>query len=386
MLGGAGSITDGKCDGHLKRALETGLGGNGIRSVTASTDPCTVLVLFAPAHPLAEIEQRVRQVVTRAPEDRTGALSSEGPAWHSMDADSVLGALDSSPEGLETGAAGARLRRYGPNALERMPPRSGLETFAAQFANLPVALLAGSAVLSLAAGGLFDAAVVLAVIGLNGFIGSYSETWTEQTIASLEQEGLPPARAFRDGLEADLPTEDLVPGDVIVLGRDQRIPPDARVIAADRLTVNELSLTGESVPVPKAPNVLAASRTPLSGRHNHGVSRLDGDRRQPPRRRRRDRRAHRDQPGAGVADNCRAARDPAATATAFAGAAAGHQLGCRGGPDPVARIGARPGFSADATLAVGAGRLAKQDLLVRRLQAIETLGRCSSSALTRPGR
>lgn len=257
-----------RSDDSLRRALETGLCGNGIRSVSASTRTGTVLILFAPSHPLPEIERRVREAAARRPDMRSGSVFSEGPAWHSMDATSVFAALDSGPQGLESAAARALLRRCGPNTLARVPPRSALETFTAQFVNLPAALLAGSAALSLMTGGVFDAAIVLAVIGLNGLIGFFSETWTERTIASLETGDLPPVRVLRDSSETDMPTENLVPGDVIVLGRDQLVPADARVIAADRLTVNEAGLTGESIPVPKAPNVLAASRAPLAERRN----------------------------------------------------------------------------------------------------------------------
>jgi Ca2+-transporting ATPase len=255
-------------DEGLKRALEAGLGGNGIHSVSASTSTGTVLVLFEPSRPLTEIEERVREVATRGPEARLAAIFSDGPAWHSLDADHVLMSLRSGRDGLSSTIAAALLRRHGRNALWRVERRSALESLIGQFGNLPNALLAGTAILSLMTGGAFDAAIVFAVIIVNALIGFVSESWTEQTIASLERAALPPAQTLRDGAVMPVPAENLVPGDVIVLHGNDVIPADARVIAADRLTLNEAALTGESLPVVKAPNVLAVGNAPLAERRN----------------------------------------------------------------------------------------------------------------------
>ena len=255
-------------DAGLKRALEAGLGGNGIRSVSANTSTGTVLVLFEPGRPLAEIEERVRQVAASGPEARLSGVFTEGPRWHSLDADHVLDALHSGRDGLSSAAAAALLRRHGRNALWRVERRSPLESLIGQFRGLPNVLLAGTALLSLMTGGVFDAAIVFAVIAVNGLIGFVSERWTEQTIASLEGGALPPAHVLRDGGDVTVPPESLVPGDVIVLRGNDAVPADARVVAADRLTLNEAALTGESLPVAKAPNVLAAPNAPLAERRN----------------------------------------------------------------------------------------------------------------------
>ena len=252
----------------LKRALEVGLSGNGVRFVSASTCTGTVLVLYDNSHPLDAIERRVQEVASRKPQERAASAFGDAPAWHSLDADNALAMLGSSRPGLSAAAARASLRRHGPNALMKIARRSGFEILVDQFRSLPVALLAGTAVLSLATGGLSDAVIVLAVIAVNGLVGFVSETWAEQTIASLEQGAMPAARVLRDGGEAMVPAERLVPGDVILLHRDEVVPADARLIAADRLTVNEAALTGESLPVAKAANVLAAARAPLAERRN----------------------------------------------------------------------------------------------------------------------
>ena len=252
----------------LKRGLEIGLSGNGIRSVSASTCTGTVLILFETGRQLEDIERRVREVAGRKPHEQSASPVGDGPAWHSLDAESALKALDSDRSGLSSSTARALLRRHGPNVLVKLARRSGFEILVGQFRNLPTALLAGTAVLSLMTGGVSDAVIVLAVIGANGLIGFMSETWAEQTIASLEQVTPPAAHALRDGVEVAVPAAQLVPGDIVLLHRDEVIPADARLIAADRLTVNEAALTGESLPVAKAANVLATARAPLAERRN----------------------------------------------------------------------------------------------------------------------
>lgn len=254
-------------DATLKQRLEAGLGGDGIRSVSASTRTGTVLILFDPRVSLGEIEQRVRAAAVA--DAKTGAsLSSTTPRWHALTADKVLLALESSPAGLTSAVAGARLRQHGPNVLMKLAPRSGAEMLLDEFRTLPVALLAGTAVLSIATGGVLDAATVAAVLLGNSLLGFFSENWTEQTIESLERGALPAVRVLREGAEQLEPGENLIPGDVLLLRSGDIVPADARILSADRLTVNEAVLTGESVPAAKAGNVLTSDGVPLAERRN----------------------------------------------------------------------------------------------------------------------
>src|SRR3979490_964411 len=168
-------------DHGLKHTLEAGLGGNGIRSVSANACTGNVLILFEPSHPLDEIERRggggggrVREVAARGPA-RSPSILTEGPPWHSIDAEKVLVTLDSRASGLTSAAANARLPRHGANLLTKIARRTGSEILLDQFGTLPVALLAGTALISLMTGGLMDAAIVLAVMAVNGIIGFVSE-------------------------------------------------------------------------------------------------------------------------------------------------------------------------------------------------------------------
>jgi Ca2+-transporting ATPase len=137
----------------------------------------------------------------------------------------VVAALDSRSVGLTSAAASVLLRQQGANILVKLERRSRAEMLLDQFRTLPVALLAGTAILSLATGGVLDAAIVLSVLVGNSLIGFFSESWTEQTIESLERADLAAVRVLRDGKERIEPGENLVPGDVILLrGSDIVLP------------------------------------------------------------------------------------------------------------------------------------------------------------------
>src|SRR5262249_15998563 len=113
----------------------------------------------------------------------------------------------------------------------------------------PVILLAAAAVLSMATGGVLDAAVILGVVALNAGIGVATESTTERIIGSLRlpMQGTAPVR--RDGRSIELPISDIVPGDTMVRRRGVGVSADARVIASDGLSLDESMLTGESLPV-----------------------------------------------------------------------------------------------------------------------------------------
>jgi len=253
---------------RAKHALEAGLAGRGIRSVSASTSTGTVLVLYETGHDLVEITRRLGESAERAFDPNAPDASSGRPSWHAMDVDDVIGMVKSHPWGLSEAEAKTRLAETGTNAIAPISGRTQLEILFSQFNSLPIALLAGGAVLSIATGGLVDAAIILAVIGLNGAIGFIAEARAEETIGSLSESRAPVSRVLRAGKECEVPAEELVPGDLFELRRDELVPADARVIRANRLTVNEAMLTGESIPVVKAANVVAPHSAPIADRHN----------------------------------------------------------------------------------------------------------------------
>jgi P-type Ca2+ transporter type 2C len=201
---------------------------------------------------------------------RMGPCSATaGPIWHRLPVSKALSLLESSPEiGLGESAAAARLERWGPNRLPDAAPRSGLGILAEQFSNVPVALLGVSAALALVTGGVLEAIAIGCVIGLNAAIGYATESEAERTINALTDDERPPATVIRSGRRRRIPVEEVVPGDVIELTPGIVVAADARLIAADRLTVAESALTGESLPVLKSVASLKRKALPLADRSN----------------------------------------------------------------------------------------------------------------------
>lgn len=194
--------------------------------------------------------------------------ASRRQVWHSIEAEEALTALGSGRDGLTAKLAAARLRRYGPNTLIQQKPRSAMAMLAGQFMSPPVALLGLSAAISIATGGIADALAILSVVLINAGIGYFTESETEKIIGSLGN--LTPTRAtvVRDGEKAEIAVENVVPGDILVLEPGSFVAADARLIASSRLTVDESALTGESLPIGKHHNYLAAADAPLADRKN----------------------------------------------------------------------------------------------------------------------
>jgi P-type Ca2+ transporter type 2C len=205
----------------------------------------------------------------RRPVDETPGEQQAVFDWHTLDLGQVVESLGvETASGLTPYDAAGRLARFRHNALPTLKKRSGLAMFFDQFKELPVLLLAGSTVLSMATGGVADGVVILGVIVLNGVIGYVTETTAERTIASLTSEAAAEVSVVRGGQTVLLPQEDIVPGDVILLGPGSLVPADARVVEAYQLTVDESALTGESLPANKTPATLADREVPLADRCN----------------------------------------------------------------------------------------------------------------------
>jgi P-type Ca2+ transporter type 2C len=198
---------------------------------------------------------------------RSGATPG---AWHALTAMAVAEQLAVIPAvGLSSVEAKARLAQLGPNRLPRPQPRSGLAILAEQFATLPVALLGGAAVVSIVSGAVFDAAVIAGVILANGVIGYVTESRVERILTSLQQLTIPVALVRRDGKESLVPASSLVPGDVMVLKAGHDVHADGRVAEVlEPFAVNESTLTGESLPVRKVAASTHEPGRPIADRDN----------------------------------------------------------------------------------------------------------------------
>jgi Ca2+-transporting ATPase len=189
--------------------------------------------------------------------------------WHLWEAEAVAARWKTPPErGLTTRRVAEHLKTYGPNLLPESEPRSGWEIFADQFKSLPVALLGAAAGLSVVTGGLVDAVLIMGVVVINAVIGYKTETESEKVIRSLQTLVRPVALVQRQGRLKEVSAEEVVPGDLVVLRPGSYVPADARLLAASHLSVDESALTGESMPVLKATDALTEENIPLAERIN----------------------------------------------------------------------------------------------------------------------
>lgn len=189
--------------------------------------------------------------------------------WHVRPADEVLESLRSDRvRGLTVEESEARLLCYGQNALAKPEVRSSLEIFIEQFRNAPVLMLSLAAGASLVTGGAADAAMIGVVIVLNGTVGFFTERGAERAIATLTESSAQKATVIREGAKVDVDLEHVVPGDVLVLQSGIAVSADARILQARALMVDESSLTGESKPVAKQAASLAEAKLPLGDRSN----------------------------------------------------------------------------------------------------------------------
>jgi len=176
--------------------------------------------------------------------------------WWAEDADTVMAEFRTNREGLDFEEAESRLAEYGPNELAAEPSRPPWLIFGAQFANTMIVVLLIAAAVTIAIGDIKDAVVITAIVVLNAAIGFVQEYRAEQAMAALRTMAAPDARVIRGGTEATIPSTDLVPGDLIVLEAGDVVPSDARLVECPNLRVNEAPLTGESVPVDKTPDTI----------------------------------------------------------------------------------------------------------------------------------
>ncbi|MGE0825750.1 MAG: HAD-IC family P-type ATPase [Candidatus Binatia bacterium] len=200
---------------------------------------------------------------------RTLPQPPSSPVWHALDADTIVHTFQTSPtEGLPFTVAQERLHTYGPNRLSEAEPRSMWEMLAEQVNSLPVALLTVAAGISVATGGIADAVIIMGVVAINATIGYVTESQSERTIHSLKNLVHPSAVVIRDQEAHEIPAEEVVPGDMLVLKPGSYIAADSRLIEAQHLTIDESTLTGESLSVHKTTTPLTSVPLPLADRLN----------------------------------------------------------------------------------------------------------------------
>lgn len=191
------------------------------------------------------------------------------PSWHILSVEDALSEQNSdSVTGLSQTVVEGRLNRYGANRLAEKPSRPAWHLLLSQFKSFLILVLIVAAILAAIIGDLIDGAVILAVVTINALLGFYQEFQAEKSLAALKHMLALQAQVRRDGRNVQLPAEQLVPGDIVLLEPGDKIPADGRIISCHNLEVDESALTGESVPVAKHRQPVEPITLPIAERSN----------------------------------------------------------------------------------------------------------------------
>ncbi|ELZ32556.1 P-type ATPase, translocating [Halogeometricum pallidum JCM 14848] len=187
--------------------------------------------------------------------------------WYTPSLDEVYDELDTGPEGLSAPTADERRDAVGLNEITGDQGRGPLRILLAQFSSVLIWVLLVAAALSFAIGHVVDAVLIGIILLLNGVFGFVQEYRAEQSLEALREMSTPEVTVRRNGTERDVDSTALVPGDIVLLEQGDVVPADARLVEANSLEVDEAALTGESVPVEKTTGRVDAG-TPLAERAN----------------------------------------------------------------------------------------------------------------------
>lgn len=196
--------------------------------------------------------------------------------WHTMDREQVLSELKTDAKaGLPAEQAGARLAEYGENKLAEKKKETNLQRFLRQFKDVMIIILLIAAAISFIValsgheeGEFLEPIVIIGIVVMNAFLGMTQESKAEKALEALQSMTAPKARVVRGGAEQLIPSEQVVPGDVVLIEAGDFVPADARLLESSNLKIEEAPLTGESVPVEKYADVVMKEKDPLAERAN----------------------------------------------------------------------------------------------------------------------
>ncbi len=185
-------------------------------------------------------------------------------------AEKVMEALDASADGLSLQQAEARLTQYGKNRLDEAKKDSIFKRFLKQISDPMILMLVAAAVISAALSEIADMVIIVLVVVLNAVLGVIQENKAEKAIEALQQMAAANSKVKRTGIVSMIKTEELVPGDIVLLEAGDAVPADMRLFEYASLKIEEASLTGESVPVEKQDQILrdSSEEVPLGDRLN----------------------------------------------------------------------------------------------------------------------
>ena len=187
---------------------------------------------------------------------------------HALERDAVLQRLESSRAGLARDEVARRLSQYGPNTLPRKAPPGLLRVFLSQFGSPLIYVLLAAALVSLVIREYSDAIFIGAVLLLNAIIGTLQEYSAQRSADALQKMMTTRTRVLRDGDAFEINSRDVVPGDIVLLESGERVPADLRLLESHNLEIDESMLSGESVAVIKLADARLGEDTVLGDRAN----------------------------------------------------------------------------------------------------------------------
>jgi len=191
---------------------------------------------------------------------------------HALGLAEIADRYEADPDnGLSKDDAAARLQEHGPNRLEEDGGRRLWRILLSQFQNPLIYVLLAAAAITLVIGQVVDSSVIMGVVIVNAIVGFIQEWRASLALAALSELTTTSATTIRGGRTQRIPSEEVVPGDLVVLEAGDRVPADLRLVRAHELQIDEANLTGESVPVHKHTEELSADTT-LADRVNMAYS------------------------------------------------------------------------------------------------------------------
>ncbi|MBK5211497.1 MAG: calcium-translocating P-type ATPase, PMCA-type [Coriobacteriia bacterium] len=197
------------------------------------------------------------------------SFDSQTSPWCSSMSEDCIETLATDPEnGLTDEVAHARLAQYGPNKLAEEVKTPKWKVFLSQFQDFTIYVLIVAVIISAFEGQIPETVAILTILLLNGVLGFVQEYRAEEALAALKEMSAPTATVIRDGVEQEIDTVTLVPGDIILLESGDTVPADARLIEVGALRTIESALTGESEAVRKTVDPVDGEAIPLGDMRN----------------------------------------------------------------------------------------------------------------------
>lgn len=188
--------------------------------------------------------------------------------WHSLTCEAALERLHSSKEGLTSLLAKQALAKYGKNQLPVARPSGIVMLFLRQFTEIMTVVLLAAVAISAALGEFTDAIIIFTILLLNAALSTYQERKAQRALSSLRKLATPQVKVKRDNSFVVISTQSLVPGDIVLLEQGNIVPADIRLLTVQGLQIDESTLTGESLAVTKQTDPLDSPKLALGDKSN----------------------------------------------------------------------------------------------------------------------